>query len=51
MTGGDPYEDIDAALADAFAAPEVVALGDHRKRRAREKRMSMHASHQRLTGA
>src|SRR5262245_32901354 len=34
-------EDIDAALADAFAAPEAVALADPKKRRARERRMRL----------
>ena len=41
MTSGDAIDDIDAALADAFGAPEVVALADPRKRRAREKRMGL----------
>jgi hypothetical protein len=39
----DPIDDVDAALAAAFGAPEVVALADPRKRRAREKRMSLSA--------
>jgi hypothetical protein len=34
-------EDIDAALADAFATPEAVALADPKKRRARERRMRL----------
>ena len=41
MTSGEPIDDIDAALADAFGSPEVVALADPRKRRGREKRMSL----------
>ena len=43
MTSGKPIDDIDAALADAFGSPEVVALADPRKRRGREKRMSLSA--------
>jgi hypothetical protein len=43
MTSGEPIDDIDAALADAFGLPEVVALADPRKRRGREKRMSLSA--------
>jgi hypothetical protein len=38
---GDHMDDIDAALSDAFGSPEVVALADPRKRRGREKRMSL----------
>lgn len=41
MTSGQPIDDIDAALADALGTPEVVALADPRKRRAREKRMGL----------
>ena len=41
MTGGDTIDDIDAALAEALGTPEVVALADPRKRRAREKRMAL----------
>lgn len=41
MTSGESIEDIDAALADALGTPEVVALADPRKRRAREKRMAL----------
>lgn len=37
----DDHDDIDAALAAAFRAPEVVALGDVGKRRKREKRMAL----------
>jgi hypothetical protein len=40
MTSGE-CEDIDAALAEAFGTPEAVALADTKKRRAREKRMSL----------
>ena len=38
---GDPFEDVDAALAEAFGTPEVAAFADPRKRRAREKRMRL----------
>jgi len=38
---GDPFEDVDAALAEAFGTPEVAAFADPRKRRAREKRMKL----------
>jgi hypothetical protein len=41
MSNGENHDDIDAALADAFRAPEVVALGDVSKRRKREKRMGL----------
>ena len=41
MMSGDQMDDIDAALSDAFGLPEVVALADPRKRRGREKRMSL----------
>ena len=41
MSGGEPCEDIDAALADAFGEPEVVALVDKEKRRKREKKMAL----------
>jgi hypothetical protein len=41
MTSGELIDDIDAALADAFGSPEVVALADPRKRRGRERRMSL----------
>jgi hypothetical protein len=41
MISGELIDDIDAALADAFGSPEVVALADPRKRRGREKRMSL----------
>ena len=34
-------EDIEAALAEALGAPEIVAVGDQRKRRARERRMRL----------
>jgi hypothetical protein len=34
-------EDIDAALAEAFAKPEAVDLADSKRRRAREKRMRL----------
>jgi predicted HicB family RNase H-like nuclease len=43
MTGGGTFDDIDAALADAFGMSEVVALADPRKRRGREKRMCLSA--------
>jgi hypothetical protein len=41
MKSADQMDDIDAALADAFGSPEVAALADPRKRRGREKRMSL----------
>jgi hypothetical protein len=41
MISAELIDDIDAALADAFGSPEVVALADPRKRRGREKRMSL----------
>ena len=41
---GDPFEDVDAALAEAFGTPEVAAFADPRKRRAREKRTASKAS-------
>ena len=41
MSGGEAIDDIDAALFDALGTPEVAALTDPRKRRAREKRMSL----------
>jgi hypothetical protein len=37
----DPFEDVDAALAEAFGTPEVAAFADPRRRRAREKRMKL----------
>jgi hypothetical protein len=36
-------EDIDAALVEAFGAPEAVEIADPKKRRARERRMRLSA--------
>jgi hypothetical protein len=41
MTSGESIDNIDAALAEAFGSPEVVEVVDPRKRRGREKRMSL----------
>jgi hypothetical protein len=42
MIGGEPLEDIDAALAEAFgAAPETVEMVTPAVRRAREKQMRL----------
>ena len=30
---GDPFEDVDAALAEAFGSPEVAAFADPRRKR------------------
>ena len=43
MTGDDQFDDINAALDGALGTPEVIALADPRKRRAREKRMALSA--------
>jgi len=41
MTGGDNFDDLNAALASAFAMPEVAALVDKEKRRKREKKYAL----------
>ena len=41
MSGGEAFDDIDAALADAFGNPEVTELADQGKRRKRKKRMAL----------
>ena len=41
MSGGGEFDDIDAALANAFGEPEIVALVDKNKRQKREKRMGL----------
>jgi predicted HicB family RNase H-like nuclease len=41
MSGEGAFDDIDAALANAFGEPEVAALVDKDKRRKREKRMAL----------
>ena len=41
MTAGDNFDDLDTALANAFAMPEVAELVDKEKRRKREKKYAL----------